>query len=189
MTVSVTWWKKPIDPMLRFGLVPLVTALAVAGCGTDDAAELITSVPPAAEPELAVEPSSEPQDPPQIGLRPLPTPAEVIAAAPGGRPDPFQPLPLVAATGLASVDGEAMPAVNPSNALVLTGVIAVGEDPRALVRLQNSTSVLCLGSGGRCDGEVDALLPEGWSVVAIDLEAGCVQLSLDDDVQDPVCML
>ena len=38
-------------------------------------------------------------------------------------------------------------------------------------------------------GEVDALLPEGWSVVAIDLEAGCVQLSLDNEVQEPVCML
>ena len=79
--------------------------------------------------------------------------------------------------------------MNPSNALVLTGVMAVGGAPRAFVRLQSSTSVLCLGFGGRCEGEVDALLPEGWSVVAIDLEAGCVQLSLDNEVQEPVCML
>ena len=67
MIVSVTWCKKAIDPMLRFGLVPLVTALAVAGCGTDDPPELITAVQTAAEPELAIEPSSEPQDPTQIG--------------------------------------------------------------------------------------------------------------------------
>lgn len=69
--------------------------------------------------------------------------------------------------------------MNPSNALVLTGVMAVGGAPRAFVRLQSSTSILCLGFGGRCEGEVDALLPEGWSVVVIDLEAGlCSCLSI-----------
>ena len=86
---------------------------------------------------LAVEPSLELKTPPQIGLRPLPTPAEVIAAALVGRPDSFQPLPLVAAPGVASVDGEDTPVMNPSNALVLTGVMAVGGAPWALVRLQS----------------------------------------------------
>ena len=98
----MTWCKRAIDPLLRVGFAPLFTPLAVSGCGVDDSTELITAVPRAPALVLAVEPSLELKTPPQIGLRPLPTPAEVIAAAPGGRPDSFQPLPLVAAPGVAS---------------------------------------------------------------------------------------
>ena len=99
----------------------------------------------------------EPAAIPEIVLKPLPTPEQVIAASPGGREDPFQPLPLMT-EGLSSGSQGASQGTS-SGAPVLTGVIAVGGSPRALVRLGNGNGVLCLGEGGRCQGDaqVDAL--------------------------------
>ena len=159
----------------------------LSGCGAGDPPAPITAVPIAPKVEVSEDPVVQPQQPPDIDLRPLPTPAEVMAAAPGGRQDPFQPLPLVAIG--ASADGAGDAGIAAPGALLLTGVIEVGGIPRALVRVNDNTSVLCLGSGGRCDGDADALLPEGWSVIAIDIAAACVQLSLEGDAQDPVCIV
>jgi len=166
-------------------MVPVLTALMLTGCGSAEPPEPITAVPSALEPVVVAEPPVEPTQTPEIDLRPLPTPEEVIAAAPGGRQDPFQPLPLVAV----GANGQAGVAIGSPTTLLLTGVIDVGGVPRALVRLLDNTSVLCLGSGGRCDADGEALLPEGWAVVAIDIEGGCVTLALEGEAQDPVCMV
>ena len=192
MIVSATSSKRATDSLLRVGLVPLLTAVCVTGCGAGDPPEPITAAPAAAPPQAAApvtpQPAAAPEPAaiPEIVLKPLPTPEQVIAAAPGGRQDPFQPLPLIA-EGL-SIDGEGAQQGTPSGALVLTGVIAVGGSPRALVRLDSGNGVLCLGEGGWCEGDAQSLLPKDWSVVAIDLDRACVQLSLDGEAQDPVCI-
>ena len=195
MTVSAIWSRRATDSLPRVGLVPLLTALFVSGCGAGDPPEPITAAP-AAPPQAAApvepEPSEEPAPAaiPEIVLKPLPTPEQVIAAAPGGRQDPFQPLPLIA-EGLSAggSDGAVEGTLPSTGALVLTGVIAVGGSPRALVRLGDGNGVLCLGEGGRCESDAQSLLPTGWSVVAIDLDRACVQLSLDGEAQDPVCIV
>ena len=196
MTVSATWSRRVTDSLLRVGLVPLLTAVFVCGCGAGDPPEPITAAPAAAPPQAAPpvepEPSEEPAPAatPEIVLKPLPTAEQVIASAPGGRQDPFQPFPLIA-EGLSAggSDGVAEGTLPSTGALVLTGVIAVGGSPRALVRLGDGNGVLCLGEGGRCEGDAQSLLPTGWSVVAIDLDRACVQLSLDGEAQDPVCIV
>ena len=196
MIVFATWSRKAADSLLRVGLVPLLTAVCVTGCGAGDPPEPITAAPAAAPPQAAapVAPQAaaapEPAAIPEIMLKPLPTPEQVIAAAPGGRQDPFQPLPLIA-EGLSAggSDGAAEGTLPSTGALVLTGVIAVGGSPRALVRLGNGNGVLCLGEGGWCEGDAQSLLPKDWSVVAIDLDRACVQLSLDGEAQDPVCIV
>ena len=196
MTVSAIWSRKATDSLLRVGLGPLLTAVLVSGCGSGDPPEPITAAPAAPPPQAAApvepDPSAEPEPAavPEIVLKPLPTPEQVIAAAPGGRQDPFQPLPLIAESLSAGVSDGAVEGTLPSTgALVLTGVIAVGGSPRALVRLGDGNGVLCLGEGGRCESDAQSLLPTGWSVVAIDLDRACVQLSLDGESQDPVCIV
>ena len=48
--------------------------------------------------------------------------------------------------------------------------------------------VLCIGREGRCEGDVGSLLPQGWSVLAIDVQRGCIRLARSGEPQAPLCM-
>ena len=117
-----------------------------------------------------------------IGLIPLPTAREVQDAAPGGRNDPFAPLPRP----------QDKPGAGPTQdsgfSVTLTGVLTVGHQHRALVSTAQGSGVICVGSDGRCGQDAPVLLPTGWSVLSIDVERGCIRLALNDEPQEPFCM-
>ena len=123
--------------------------------------------------------------PPDLGLIPLPSVQQVREAAPAGRPDPFQPLPGASETGTgAEADG----AINPTSGLTLTGVMVVGQQRRALVQSASGSAVLCIGADGRCAADDQPVLPETWSVLGIDVQRGCLQLALDGEPQEAICL-
>ena len=97
-------------------------------------------------------------------------------AAPGGRADPFARLS-------SADDGR-----DPASGLILTGVLTVGNQQRALVTTPSGAGVICVGSDGRCGPDAQQLLPSGWSVLSIDVERGCIRLALNGEPQDPVCI-
>ena len=130
------------------------------------------------------EPRPKPQLP-DLGLIPLPSVEEVRQSAPGGRPDPFQPLAVERpATGVEPTGA----VVDPASGLTLTGVMRVGQQRRALVQTSAGAGVLCIGIDGRCSDDVEVLLPTSWSVLSIDVEQGCLGLSRDGEAQDPICL-
>jgi len=77
---------------------------------------------------------------------------------------------------------------DPTTGLALTGVLLVGDQKRAIVTTPNGSGVICVGADGRCGADAPLLLPTGWSVLSIDVEHGCIRLSLNDEPQDPFCM-
>ena len=87
-------------------------------------------------------------------------------------------------------DGEepGEPGLDPAADLLLTGVMQVGGQDRALVLLATTSGVLCVSPDGRCSSDSKAVLPEGWSVLAIDVQRGCIRLAQDGEAQPPVCM-
>ncbi|MAR05910.1 MAG: hypothetical protein CL862_02240 [Cyanobium sp. NAT70] len=132
---------------------------------------------------------------PDLGLTPLPTAQQVKAAAPGGRADPFAPLPQV----IAQRNSDATNPMNPDAGdtdgqadlgagLKLTGVIRVGGQQRAFVRTDRASGVVCVGPQGRCGVETPLLLPAGWSVLTIDVQRGCIRLEQNGKPQEAVCM-
>ena len=108
-----------------------------------------------------------------IGLTPLPSKGDVQQASPGGRSDPFGP--LVGA--------------DPKTTITLTGILLVGDQKRAMVNTASGSGELCVGSKGHCGEDTPVLLPTGWSVLSIDVERGCIRLSLNDEPQDPLCII
>ena len=178
MIVFGIWWKRGAEAVLLVGL------LALAACGGDD--------PPAATitPPQATPPEVEPMvpmatAPPDLGLIPLPSVRDVREAAPAGRPDPFQPLPAVSG---ATTSADAAAAINPTAGLTLTGVMVVGQQRRALVQSASGSAVLCIGADGRCAQDDQQVLPETWSVLAIDVQRGCLQLAQDGEPQEAICL-
>ena len=156
----------------------------MAACGGDDPSGSITTSPPAVTPEIEL-PAPIETDPPDLGLIPLPTVQQVRDASPAGRPDPFQPLPGPSEAGTgAEADG----AINPTAGLTLTGVMLVGQQRRALVQSASGSAVLCIGADGRCAADDQPVLPETWSVLGIDVQRGCLQLALDGDPQEAICL-
>ena len=115
---------------------------------------------------------------PQIGLTPLPSAEEVKQAAPSGRADPFAPL-----VGVDSADVQ-----DPTTRLTLTGVLLVGNQKRAMVSTPSGSGVICVGSDGRCGEDAPVLLPNGWSVLSIDVARGCIRLALNEEPQEPFCI-
>jgi hypothetical protein len=182
----------------------LIGGLVLPGCGgpSTDPSGLVPPSAPSRSPAESTEPINR-SAPPDIGLTPLPTAQQVQQAAPGGRRDPFQPLPVTQkakaaatqseGTGATTVDQQRQqdgsdPASDPGSGLELTGVLLVGGESRALVRNASTSGVLCVSSDGRCEGDRQSLLPAGWSVLAIDVQRGCIRLAQDGQAQTPVCM-
>ena len=121
--------------------------------------------------------------PPGSGLIPLPT-AGTPASGSAGRLEPVQPLPAV--SGDTSADAAA--AIDPTTGLTLTGVMLVGPQRRALVQSAAGSAVLCIGADGRCAADDPQVLPETWSVLAIDVQRGCLQLAQDGEPREAICL-
>ena len=164
------------------GIGVLVLVIGLASCGDQ------SSIPPSAEsgaPPLA--PQSQQSDAPSLkkpplvsgatGLKALPTAQQVQGAVPSGRADPFSPLTVAA--------GADQPAPGGSR---LLGVLTVGTQTRALFAFGSRRGEICVGPRGHCSADHPLVLPEGWSVLTIDAQNGCVQLAENGKAQDLLCI-
>ena len=162
----------------------LVLVIGLSSCGDQ------SSIPPFAEsgaPPLA--PQSQQSDAPPLkktplvsgatGLKPLPTAQQVQGAVPSGRADPFSPLAVAVAAGADQ------PASGGSR---LLGVLTVGTQKRALFAFGTNLGEICVGPRGHCSADHPLVLPEGWSVLTIDDQNGCVQLAENGKAQDLLCI-
>ena len=86
------------------------------------------------------------------------------------------------------IGAEADGAINPTSGLTLTGVMVVGQQRRALVQSASGSAVLCIGADGRCSMDDQSVLPETWSVLDIDVQRGCLELALDGEPQEAICL-
>ena len=182
MTVFGIWWKRGAELALKSGLLAGVVALGA--CGGPGPSVSTSTLSPAPTPEI--EPPAPIVTPsPDLGLIPLPSVRDVREAAPAGRPDPFQPLPAVSG---ATTSADAAAAIDPTTGLTLTGVMLVGPQRRALVQSAAGSAVLCIGADGRCAADDPQVLPETWSVLAIDVQRGCLQLAQDGEPREAICL-
>ena len=110
---------------------------------------------------------------------------DVQNAAPGGRNDPFAPL---LSAQIQPEEGQPGDAEDSGSGVTLTGVLTVGNQRRALVTTALGTGVICVGADGRCSSDIPELLPPGWSVLSIDVQRGCIQLALNGQPQDSLCI-
>ena len=138
---------------------------------------------PMADTQSSIQPAAELPSPGSSssanGLTPLPTREQVLSSVPEGRADPFAPT-MVSSTAMTSqVDPNA--AAGPD--FKVRGVVAVGAELRALVSLSEVSGTVCVGPRGRCPGDAAALLPIGWTVNSIDLDRGCLSLSISRESQ------
>ena len=204
MIAFETWWKtaepptpelhRPVrgdSPWLRRCL-PLVL-LGLAACGRATAPDLSQSPSPAPAPVVAADVAAEvaPEASPGLasapGLIPLPSRDQVLASVPEGRSDPFAPVVPRAGTvgssaettssAIADADATSAPDVS------VQGVLQVGGELRALVKTTVGAGTVCVGPRGRCPGDAAALLPLGWSVQAIDLRRGCLDVLISGQTQ------
>ena len=181
MTVSVIWWKSSTNARLVHSLGWLLLALGLSSCGDQ------SSIAPFAEQDApALAPQSQQSSPPSTppssipgatGLKPLPTAQQVQGAVPSGRADPFSPLPVATAADQPAAGGSR-----------LLGVLTVGSQTRALFSFGTSLGEICVGPRGRCSQDHPLVLPEGWSVLNIDGQKGCVQLAENGKAQDLLCI-
>ena len=164
------------------GIGGLVLVIGLSSCGDQ------SSIPPSAEsgaPLLAAQ--SQQSDAPSLkkppllsgatGLKPLPTAQQVQGAVPSGRAYPFSPLAVAA--------GADQPASGGSR---LLGVLTVGTQTRALFAFGTNLGEVCVGPRGHCSADHPLVLPEGWSVLTIDDQNGCVQLAENGKAQDLLCI-
>ncbi len=189
MTDSGTWWKadtqrRAEETALRISasvsgaaLLVVVALGGLSGCGQEEnnapSADALPSDQSVAEMSLP-SPSS-----PATGLIPLPSREQVLSSVPEGRADPFAPT-MVRSTAMTSqVDPNAAAGPN----LQVRGVLAVGAELRALVSVSEVSGTVCVGPRGRCPGDAAALLPIGWTVNSIDLDRGCLSLSISRESQ------
>ena len=165
--------------------------LALAGCGDGEPTSVNTPAPPPSPAEPDQPPASRAAAAPDLGFIPLPSVEQVQRAAPGGRADPFQPLPaqLAAAAKDGAEEGaEADRVINPASDLTLTGVMLVGRQRRAFVQSPLGSAVLCIGNDGRCSSDAEQVLPATWSVLSIDTQRGCLQLAQAGKPQTALCI-
>ena len=189
MTDSVTWWKadtqrKAEVTAFRISasvscavLLSAVVLGGLSGCGQEEtnppSADAMPTDQPVADMSLP-SPSS-----PATGLIPLLSREQVLSSVPEGRADPFAPT-MVRSTAITSqLDPNA--AAGPD--FKVRGVVAVGSELRALVSVSEVSGTVCVGPRGRCPGDAAALLPTGWTVNSIDLDRGCLSLSISGDSQ------
>ena len=179
--------------MLKAAL--LCGLFSLAGCGAGEPPSVSSPAPPPSPAAPDQSPASRASAPPDLGFIPLPSVEQVQQAAPGGRADPFQPLPaqLAAAAqdgaGVTAENGaEADLVINPASDLTLTGVMLVGSQRRAFVQSPAGSAVLCIGNDGRCSNDAEQVLPATWSVLSIDLQRGCLQLAQAGKPQTALCL-
>ncbi len=150
----------------RLSTVLVVLALlvpGVAGCSSSSGPETISLPPIAPKPSAAAGPTtSAPQ--PTPGFTPLPTPQQVVAEVGVGRVDPFAPLPPA---------GGGAPPVLPDG-LRFNGVILASGRPQALVQFQGNAGSVRVGDQG---GRTTDLLPNAWTVSAVDVAQGRLTLA------------
>ena len=70
----------------------------------------------------------------------------------------------------------------------LLGVLTVGTQTRALCTFGTNLGEICVGPRGHCSADHPLVLPEGWSVLTIDDQNGCVQLAENGKAQDLLCI-
>ena len=181
------------QPVLKAAL--LCGLFSLAGCGAGEPPSVSSPAPPPSPAAPNQSPASRASAPPDLGFIPLPSVEQVQQAAPGGRADPFQPLPaqLAAAAqdgaGVTAENGaEADLVINPASDLTLTGVMLVGSQRRAFVQSPAGSAVLCIGNDGRCSIDAEQVLPATWSVLSIDLQRGCLQLAQAGKPQNALCL-
>jgi len=120
-----------------------------------------------------------------LGLQPLPSPQQVTQAVQQGRVDPFSdprpPAPAAAplapgtapgggASPKAGAAGSSPAKVAPAvPGLQLSGVIQSSGRPEAIVVMGSQSDSLRIGQQGSDDK--DSLLPRGWSVESININA------------------
>lgn len=177
------WWKTAPEVRALGAAAALSLSLVLTGCGEAQPIDGPVTAPPSRSAPPVVEPDP-PRSIPDLGLTPLPTPQQVQASGGGGRADPFA---AVLVPG-ASTTTDAASGGDPDSGVTLTGVLRVGGQQRALVRSSLGNGVLCIGREGRCEGDVGSLLPQGWSVLAIDVQRGCIRLARSGEPQAPLCM-
>ena len=181
MTDSGIWWKadtqrRAEQTALRISasvsgaaLLVVVALGGLSGCGQEEnnapSADALPSDQSVAEMSLP-SPSS-----PATGLIPLPSREQVLSSVPEGRADPFAPIIFAAPDTTAGPN------------LQVRGVLAVGAELRALVSISEVSGTVCVGPRGRCPGDAAALLPMGWTVNSIDLDRGCLSLSITRESQ------
>ena len=164
------------------GIGGLVLVIGLASCADQ------SSIPPSAESGASpLAPQSQQSDAPSLkkpplvsgatGLKALPTAQQVQGAVPSGRADPFSPLTVAA--------GADQPAPGGSR---LLGVLTVGTQTRALFAFGTRRGEICVGPRGHCSADHPLVLPEGWSVLTIDDQNGCVQLAENGKAQDLLCI-
>jgi hypothetical protein len=157
----------------------LLALIALAGCsaqGPQDGATAAGQVPASVAPVAASTPPAAAPADAGGGFTPLPSPEQVLAALPVGRPDPFAP---VVAPAQAAGSAAGSPAASSADGLRLTGVLRSSYGPQAFVQLAPGQSgAVCVGPRGRCSGSgLPALLPVGWSVERIDVAQGRLLLN------------
>jgi len=177
LTVFVTWLKTRRRE--RGGLAVLAVACALLGACSqpkaDGGVKPAQPTPPRPPAAQAPAPSSPAKPALATGFTPLPSANQVIAAVSTGRADPFAPggTPLGADGGPAKPPA---PLTLPAG-FRFSGVIRSGSRPQALVQIGDQTGPICPGPRGACPGSgLEALLPAGWSVAAIDVDRGRLTL-------------
>ena len=157
------------DSVRTFPLATLTFVFLICGCSAfrndPSLSEKVTE-------KSLVSPGVETISPPPLSaLTVLPSVAEVLASVPEGRADPFAPV----LEGTSSSSNSTQPASGDQDWEVI-GVLAVGDELRAMVRTAEGTGVVCLGAAGRCPGDGQQLFPTNVAVQMINIRRGCLTL-------------
>jgi hypothetical protein len=151
------------EPLEATGLTPLPTAdqlLASLPTGRSDpfAPEPGAATAINADSNPAAAPAARSAGEGGAIAQPAGAAAQRSGSAPGQRPAPLPPLQLPAG-------------------FRFSGVMRAGSRPQALVQLGGDSGTVCVGVRGFCAGSgLAALLPQGWTVAAIDVERGRLTL-------------
>ena len=160
----------------------VIVVFSSTGCGTtENSTSESSGLTPA--PRTAELPPPSPSAATN-GLIPLPTREQVLASVPEGRTDPFAPTVVASSPASSQIDQGSAPTTDFS----VQGVVAVGNELRALVSIPDASGMVCVGPRGRCPGDLTVLLPIGWTVQSIDLGRGCLNLSIAGQSQPPRCI-
>jgi len=189
----------PSRPVSRWGtLLPLPLLGLLAGGCVGQQPPSSSTLPLASPPRQAsqeLDPNLRKPASAGLGLQPLPSPEQVSASVALGRLDPFldprPPSPALGSAASASGSGASAaaggtssgqrstqrprgdePQINPPQ-LQLTGVIQSGGQPSAIVQKGSNSGTLVPGERG---GANHPLLPAGWSVESININAGSLTL-------------
>lgn len=95
----------------------------------------------------------------------------MLAAAPGGRVDPFAPQPGFGGAGPTAPARLQLPAD-----FRFSGVMRSAGQPLALVQFGANSGALSVGERGGSQPNQTELLPSGWTVAAIDVDRGVLTL-------------